>query len=58
MSSLLREPNEMAWRRLKSVGGGVAEWDGDAGKFGNASGTVVGASDKVDGSLGDGDGCD
>ena len=49
MSSLVREPNEMAWRRLKSVGGGVAEWVGDAGKVGNASGTVVGASDKVDG---------
>ena len=53
ISSLLREPNEIAWRPLKSVRGGEAERDGD-GIAGNASGTVNGASDKVDGPLGDG----
>ena len=29
MSSLLREPNEISWRPPRSVGGGVAERDGD-----------------------------
>ena len=61
MSSLLREPKEMSLRPLMSVSGGVAESDGDgagAGKVGNASGIVFGASDDADISSCDGDGGD
>ena len=48
ISSLLREPNEIASRPLKSVGGGVAESDGEG------AGAGAGKVDDVDGTSGDG----
>ena len=44
ISSLLRDPNEIDWRPLRSVGGGVAERDGDGG-----GGAVSGMADAVSG---------